>query len=140
MEVIELGGRRWRILQAGTLEHMIWMDQQVTEAGLTALLKAAPSEGEWTDRIWQAISHSGQTFPLLSGMLIPENLSDDAWTPAEAEKTSAFLKKLTAPEDKARIRALLVSVVLGFFGVAQSFAGLSDSVSAAQPAAPVSVG
>jgi hypothetical protein len=136
MEVIELGGRKFRIIEKGTLEHQMWMDRQVLETGLSGILREAPmSSADYAGKIWEQISRQQKVFPLLSGMLIPEGLADVDWTPAEADKTTAFLKKLTAPEDHARVRSLLISVVLGFFGAAQNYAELSGIVSDARPAA-----
>lgn len=138
MELIELGCRNFRIIETSTLEHLIWMDRQVTEAGLSRSFRAGlgtKTADEFAAGVWEQISKSGQVFSLLAGMLIPQNLRDEDWTPEEAAKTIAFLKKLTSPVDHARIRSLLVSVVLGFFGSARGFAAVSDIASTAAPRA-----
>ena len=132
MEIIELGGRHWRILETSTLQHLLWMDQRVAESGLAGLLQQAVTvkeAGEHAGRIWEQISKSGKALAFLGGMLMPEKIPDIEWTPARAEETMAFLEKLTAPEDHARIRSLLVSVVLGFFGVVRDSFALSLAVS-----------
>jgi hypothetical protein len=135
MELIKLGGREWRIVQTSTLQQVIWMDRQIAETGVASLLQRAPVGANWSEQIWAQISKSDKTFPLLSGMLLPREISDEDWTPEVAEKTAAFLKKLTAPEDHAAVRSLLISVVLGFFGAAQRYAELS-AIALAAPAAP----
>jgi hypothetical protein len=138
VEIIGLGGRRWRIIETSTLEHVIWMDLQTIESGLGRMLQQpiAASETEaHAGAIWEAISRSQKAFSLLGGMLVPEVRKDEDWTPDIAELTAHFLKKLTAPEDHARIRALLVSVVLGFFVAGRRSAGLSAAALASHPRA-----
>jgi len=138
METIELGNRRWRIIETSTLEHVIWMDLQTIESGLGRMLQqpVAASEAEaHAGAIWEAISRSQKAFAILGGMLIPEAIPDGDWTPELAEKTAAFMKKLTAPEDHARIRTLLVSVVLGFFVAARRSSALSAAALAGPAAA-----
>jgi hypothetical protein len=128
VEIIDLGARRWRIIETSTLEHVIWMDLQVIESGLGRMLQqpVAASEGEaHAGAIWEAISRSQKAFSILGGMLVPETVPDNEWSPVLAENTATFMKKLTAPEDHARIRTLLISVVLGFFVAARRSAGLS---------------
>ncbi len=136
METIELGGRRWRIIETGTLERVLWMDRHVVEAGLGRMLQSAAAQnpdaesaGEVAGRIWEQISRADKAIAFLAGSLVPEHLADDAWTWAVADETAMFLKKLTAPEDHARVRSLLVSVVMGFFVAARRSAALSSAVS-----------
>jgi hypothetical protein len=138
MEIIELGGRRWRIIETSTLEHIIWMDLQTIESGLGRTLQQPipASEAEaHAGAVWEAISRSQKAFAILGGTLVPEAIPDSDWTPELAEKTGGFMKKLTAPEDHARIRTVLISVVLGFFVAAQASSGLSAAALAGPAAA-----
>lgn len=135
MEHIELGGRRWRILQNGPLEHAIWMDRQVLQANLRGLRQQAGEAPEaFANRILDQIIISGTVFHLLSGMLLPEEVKDVDWTPALAEQTSGFLRRLTDERDKMAIRSLLVSLVLVFFVHGLRFSAVSGIASTeAQP-------
>jgi hypothetical protein len=135
MEIIDLGGRRYRILEVGTLEHLIWMDALIAESGLkNSLLQPLPATptgaGDFAGKVWERLSKSGRIFDFLGGMLAPEELQDEDWTPAIAQDLARGFKKLTDPGDHARIRSILIALVIGFFEAALPWRQLSATVSA----------
>jgi len=52
---------------------------------------------------------------LLGGLLVPEGMSPDAWTPAMAEETAAFLKRQRGREAREAVRNLAVWALVHFF-------------------------
>lgn len=133
---LELGGHRWRPIQQPTLEHAIWMDKHVLEAGLHKLTQAPEeTEEQFAARIWELIARSDKVFLFLGGMLLPDELPDDAWTPEEAQRTAARFKKISAPAEMAGLRTHLVALVLYFFVKGLGSLQPTGIASGAKPAA-----
>jgi hypothetical protein len=135
-----LGGRRYRMVEAGTLEHLIWMDVLIADSGLRdslfAPVPATPAgTGDFAGKVWDQLSKSGRIFDYLGGMLIPTDLQDEDWTPAIAAESAARFKKLTDPADHARIRSILIALVIGFFEAALPWRQVSATVSASEEGA-----
>lgn len=115
-ETLTLGGRQWRILQRFTLEHVIWMDRQVIEAGLDRIARlAAETEEQFAARIWRQIATTEKALHLLSGILLPAELKDEEWTPLIAAHSVAAFKKITDPVEQRAVRTQLAALVLYFF-------------------------
>ena len=113
---ILLGGRAWRILQSGTLEHAVWIDRLLLESHLRAVrLQPGETAEQFASRLLDALTVSGKSLDLLAGLLVPGELRDEEWSPEVAAATARFLQKLSGPQDLAAARALLVTAVLGFF-------------------------
>lgn len=135
-----LGGRPYRLLEVGTLEHLIWMDELTKASGLkSSLLGPIPATpagaGDFAGKVWDLLSASGLVFDFLAGMLIPAELKDEDWTPAMAQESAARFRKLTDRGDHARIQSILIALVIGFFEAALPWRNLSASVSASEEGA-----
>jgi hypothetical protein len=139
METFDLGGRKFRTIETHTIELQYDLDRLVVETGLGAMLqkKVTPEEGgEHAARIWEAISRSGTAFAFLARIILPEPVADLDWSPEEAARTIAFVKKLHAPDDAATVRQHLIRLVISFFVAARDSSALSGIASPAAVAAP----
>lgn len=115
-ERVELGGRIFVPAKNTTIEHDFWLMGHIRGAGLDNItVREGEAPDEFVLRLLQETINSSRIFLLLGGLLFPDGLAPEAWTPELAEQTAAFLKKLTAPADKAKIQTQVVSALLGFF-------------------------
>lgn len=115
-ERIELGGRIFTPVKNSTIEHDFWLMGHIRAAGLDQVrVEEGENPDEFVMRLLREAINSGRVFLLLGGLMIQEGTPPDKWTPVLAKETAEFLKKLTAPEDKARIQQQVVSMLIGFF-------------------------
>ena len=115
MDHLEIGGQKWRAVKRSTIEHDFWMMKHIHEAGLDAVrLRPGEKPDEFAVRLLHEIISSGKAFILLGGMLLPETIPDEHWTPERAEQTAAFLRGLSADEDKAAIKSSVIWLLTGF--------------------------
>lgn len=116
MEKIELGGRTYVPVKNSTIEHDFWLMGQIRSAGLDEV-RINPDEKpeDFALRLLRDVINSGKVFLLLGGLLIPEGTAGEDWTPELAGETAGALKKLTAPEDKEKVREQVLSLLIGFF-------------------------
>lgn len=113
--IFVIAGRNFRILQQATIEHDIYMMRVCKSAGLTTLKQGANEPGEeFAVRAHGMVLESGQSLPLLGGILLPMELADIDWTGRVARETVEFLRKITGDEDKRRMHTALVQFTAFF--------------------------
>lgn len=125
---IEVGGSRFLTVQETTVEQdMIFLDL-VRKAGIDRLVKLPEETPEdFSDRILGALASDGTVLQLLGCLLVPpaitarrgfrrrSGLTPREWTPAVGEEVASFLGSLKAPEDKAAVRGLVLTLIVHFF-------------------------
>jgi hypothetical protein len=116
MEKIELGGLVYVPVKNSTIEHDFYLMGQIRAVGLDEV-HVRPDERpeDFALRLLRDVINSGRVFLLLGGLLISEGTASEDWTPELAEKTAQTLKKLTAPDDKEKVREQVLSLLIGFF-------------------------
>jgi hypothetical protein len=121
--VYVIDGQPYRMARDTTIEQDFYVMRQLRKAGLADI---APGAGEvaqdYALRVVHSVIEGGAPFELLGGLLMPDDRGL-RWSPERAETTARVLASATAPEDKAKIQGLLVSVLSGFFA-----AGLGCSI------------
>ncbi len=136
METIRIGGRTFIPVRDSTIEHDFWLMAHIRGAGLDRI---AIGDGEAPDdfavRILAEVISSGRIFPILGGLFLPEKISPLDWTPAVAEETAAFLRKISDPADKAVIQQQVVSLLLSFFQTGLASLTISRKSSVTEPKA-----
>lgn len=132
MKSITLGGRKFRPIRNSTVEHDFWLLDHVTEAGLDTLtMKGAETADQFAARLLREIIQSGKAFLLMGGLLIPDGIKAEDWTPEIALETAAFIEKLTDPADKALIQQSVVTMLIGFFTTGLALLRISPAFSTA---------
>lgn len=111
-----LGGRTFLSVTDSTVEHDLHFHGIAGRAGLRFWKHEDESVEGFAARILEEMIQSGKALDLLGCLLVPEEIGVEGWTPEEARKTSAFIGQLRGEEDKARVRALILSLLIGFFG------------------------
>jgi len=115
-DVFTLGGQQYRPIKCSTIEHDFWLMDRVRAAGLDAIaLQDDETHEQFAERLLQTIIVSGTAFELLGGFLLRHPHGDLDWSPAMATDTANALRKITAPEEKAVIRGIIVGMLLDFF-------------------------
>lgn len=115
-QVIKLGGREFAPVSVCTIEHDYWLMSKIRVAGLDQMAKGeGESAEEFVSRMLQEVILSGAAFDLLGGLLLPLPLAPEEWTPKHAVETGEFIKRLSAPVDKATVQSSMVSLLIGFF-------------------------
>jgi len=132
---IVLAGRAFDAAGPSTIQQDHWMMTRVREAGLL-LVEREPDEDPqaYGERMLDALLRSEQGLELLGGLLVP--VGQRRWTPEVALETAAFIGDLSAPEDKARVGALLASLLIPFLMRALASSTSSARPSGAAPDAP----
>ena len=142
VDVIALGGLRYRAIKNTTLQNDYYVMQQLQRSGIANI---TPNQGEnaeaYAMRLLGAIVENGIPLKLLGGLIIPEEIKDAEWTPAQADTTAALLAQLTDKADKNRVQALIIEVVTDFFKeglrLLKPFPGASQAAEVeAQPTEP----
>jgi hypothetical protein len=110
-----LGGRRFLSITDSTVEHDLHFHGLAGRAGLQFDMGEGESPKAFGERILNATIQSGTTIELLGCLIVPEEVGPDGWTPAEAQKTAAFIGQLRGADDKAVIRSLILSLLTDFF-------------------------
>jgi hypothetical protein len=138
-ERLRLGGAVWRVVKDSTLEHDFCALRAARAIGVDdAGMLPGESAEQFAQRLLAMVIDSGQVFDLLGCMVLPETVPDERWTPAEAARTADFLRALRAPEDKAEVQSLVVSLLIGFFadGLRSSGAFRTALTARTQPTEP----
>ena len=141
MEHVEIGGQKWRAVKRSTIEHDFWLMKNIREAGLDAVrIQPGEKPEEFAVRLLHEVIGSGKAFMLLGGMLLPESIPDEQWSPERAHETAAFMRGLAADEDKAAVKSAIISLLTGFLEAGlRSYANSGTASTAAsqpQPAPP----
>ena len=115
-EKIILGGRAYRIIGLGTLQHTDHVIGVLSRAGLLDLVVA---EGEDPEVFWQRVLmqvfERGEGIKLLASLLIPFEMRDAEWSPSTAAATEQHVSRLTAPQDVLRANQIRIEGLLSFF-------------------------
>ncbi len=119
---IVLGGRAFREVKEGTLEHDLRFAGLAARCGFGDIVR---EDGESADsfaiRILDKALAGLEVLELLACLMVPvDQIGEgqepgDVWTPALAAETQEFLAALRDPDDKALIRGLVVQLILSFF-------------------------
>lgn len=113
---VVLGGRTFTRLEDGTVEHDFWMMAQIREAGLHAIeFEPGSDVGEVVEELLGRCLASGKAILLLSGLLLPEGMAPEEWEPEVAQDIAAHIGKITAADEKAKLKPLIASMLIGFF-------------------------
>lgn len=111
-----LGGRTFLSLTESTVEHDLYFHTVAGRAGLRFEKYEDETPEDFATRILAETIQSGQALELLGCLIVPEQIGVEGWTPEEARRTAAFIGQLRGKEDKARVRAMILSLLIGFFG------------------------
>lgn len=136
MDYREIGGQKWRAVKRSTIEHDFWLMKHIREAGLDAVrIQPGEKPEEFALRLLHEVIGSGKAFALLGGMLLPDGVPDEHWTPERAEQTAAFLRGLAADEDKAAVKSAIISLLTGFLeaGLRSYADSVTASIAGGQP-------
>jgi hypothetical protein len=129
-EKITLGGRSFRVVEQSTCAHDTWAMGIVRRAGLERLeLLQGESPEEFAWRAFGNVIDAGALYELLGAFLIPVEVPDLKWTPGLAAETGKFFGDRSEPEEKERVRALVLSTVFPFLkdGLASFASSVSSS-------------
>jgi hypothetical protein len=132
-EIHVLGGRPFVALTETTVEHDLYFHGLAGRAGLRFEKWEEESAEEFAGRILEEVIQSGQTLDLLGCLLVPKEIGVEGWSPEEGRKTAAFIGQLRGDEDKARVRALILSLLIGFFGCGLASIRTSPRSSSGRP-------
>lgn len=112
---ITLGGRQWQLITESTLENDVFKREQLIDSGLASLyMKVGETEDQFARRIDNELVKGGRMFGVLASVLMPAEISAGDWTPATAEETAAFLRKLTIPAEKEAARIMGRGIITAF--------------------------
>lgn len=129
-QTITLGGREFVPVLTSTIEHDYWLMSKIRAAGLDEIAKGEhESAEEFMTRLLHEVINAGVAFELLGGLLLAAHLVPEAWTPELAVENAEFIKRLTAPEDKATVQSQMISLLIGFFENGLSSLTISPSSS-----------
>jgi hypothetical protein len=135
MDYLEIGGQKWRAVKRSTIEHDFWLMKHIREVGLDAVrIRPGEKPEEFAVRLLHEVIGSGKAFTLLGGMLLPESIPDEQWSPERAEQTAAFMRGLAADADKAAVKSAIISLLTGFLEAGLASSGNSSIASESQPA------
>lgn len=117
-----LGGRAFLTIRESTVEQDFRFLALVKRARIDEIVMAPGESPEaFARRLLEATVESGAILDLLGCLLVPENAAPkdrdpgEAWTREMGEETARFLGRLREPGDKARIRSLVLSLLVSFF-------------------------
>lgn len=117
-----LGGRTFLTIRESTVEQDFRFLALVKRARIDEITMAPGEAPEgFARRLLEATIQSGTILDLLACLLVPEEAAPrdrdpgEAWTREMGEETARFLGRLRDPSDKARIRSLVLSLLLSFF-------------------------
>ncbi len=111
-----LGGRAFVSVTESTIEHDLYFHTIAGRAGLRFEKYEDETPENFATRVLAETIQSGQALELLGCLIVPEEIGIEGWTAEEARRTAAFVGQLRAEEDKARVRAMILSLLIGFFG------------------------
>ncbi|OHD23189.1 MAG: hypothetical protein A2Y38_13030 [Spirochaetes bacterium GWB1_59_5] len=124
-----LGGRTFVPVTESTVEHDLYFHGLAGRAGLRFEKGERETPEDFGARILDETVQSGKALELIGCLMVPEEVGVDGWTPEEARKTAAFIGQLRGDEDKARVRGLILSLLMDFFrcGLASIWTSQSSS-------------
>jgi len=123
-----LGGRAFLTVQESTVEQDFIFLSLVKEAGIDdVVMSEGEDPGEFARRILEATIRGGKALELLGCLLVPEKsipkrrwghkpvAPGEVWTPELGKETAEYIGSLRTREDKSKINALVLSLLLSFF-------------------------
>lgn len=115
-QVYKIDGALYRMVERSTLAQDFYVMRHLRAAGLA---NCTPNEGESAQdfalRLMSTVVERGAPIELLAGLLLPEGVPDEKWSPETAASTAALLSIVTDPADKAEIQKVLVAIITDFF-------------------------
>lgn len=137
MNGIKIDGQLWRAIERTTLANDFYVMKQVRACGIA---NCTPNKDESAEdyavRLLYAVVEGGVPFELLGGVLLPLGVPDEKWSVEQAETTAAIFRNLTAPEDKAEVQRILISLLTDFFREGLRFLSACSTVSTMVPVQP----
>jgi len=141
-EVISLGGRRFfRLTKGSTVEHDLWLMKRTTASGLIdAKMWSGETPESYAQRLLSMAIEGGVVLEMLGGLLLPEGLLPEEWTPQMGEETARFLGAITDDREKSLVNQLVLSILIDFFaiGLLSSARSRSSFGNEEKPANPTS--
>jgi hypothetical protein len=128
-----LGGRTFVSVTESTVEHDLYFHGLAGRAGLRFEKSEHESAADFAARILEEVVQSGKTLELLGCLMVPEEVGAERWSPEEARTTATFIGQLRGEEDKARVRALILSLLMDFFRCGLASIWTSPRSSQSQP-------
>lgn len=117
-----LGGRTFLTVRESTVEQDFRFLALVNRARIDEItIQPRESAEAFARRLLEATVESGAILDLLGCLLVPEESAPrdrdpgEAWTREMGDETARFLGSLRAPADKAKIRSLVLSLLISFF-------------------------
>lgn len=122
----KLGGRSFLTVQDTTVEQDNLYLQLIHKAHIDRIvLSEGEDAAEFSERILGALVGDGTVLKLIGCLLVPAAAptrrlgfrrdTTIQWTPEIGEETARFIGGLKTPEDKAKIRALVLTLLVHFF-------------------------
>ena len=112
------GGRRFTSVPPAELsvgQELRYM-QLYAKSGLGDLtLQEGEDPRAFALRIVDELTAAGIVLEMLGSLLLPEDKEPKDWTPEMGKATAAFLSSLTGEENRAAVRAHVLTLVLDFF-------------------------
>lgn len=115
-EIYVLGKRRFFSAPVCTIQHSFFTAGLLRRSGLDRL-QVEPGEAaeDFATRIVLETLAGGEALQLLGCLLLPEGIEPSSWRPELAQETAEFIGGLTAEEDHALVRSILIQALLSFF-------------------------
>jgi len=136
-----LGGRTFLAIKESTVEQDFLFLALVKRARLDeVVLEPGESPEDFARRLLEAAVESGAILEILACLLVPEEAAQrgrdpgEAWAREMAEETARFLGGLRKPEDKDKIRSLVLSLLIPF--VESGIVSLRTSMTSSRAAVP----
>lgn len=136
-----LGGRTFLTIKESTVEQDFLFLALVKRARLDdVVLEPGESPDDFARRLLEAAVESGAILEILACLLVPEEAAPrgrdpgEAWTRAMSEETARYLGGLKKPEDKDKIRSLVLSLLIPF--VESGIVSLRTSTTSSRAAVP----
>lgn len=113
---MRLGGRDFDVVSRGTIEWDITLLTLLQGLGLAEIVMGPGESAEQlAHRVLKILTSSPKLFELLGCLLVPTGTEPFAWSLELQRDTASFIKRLHSQEDKAVIKAQIVSMVISFF-------------------------
>lgn len=109
-----IGGRSWRAVKQTTFEHDIALSTIVRRSGIT-MPDASVTAEEFEARAFFRLMETGEIFNLLGAVAIPAKLADLDWTEKIGAESAQFFRTINDQQEKEKLQAVLVTLVLNFF-------------------------
>ena len=136
-----LGGRTFLTIKESTVEQDFLFLALVKRARLDeVVLEPGESPEDFARRLLEAAVESGAILEILACLLVPVEAAPrgrdpgEAWTREMSEETARFLGGLRKPDDKDKIRSLVLSLLIPF--VESGIVSLRTSMRSSRAAVP----